>query len=111
MIYDWREVPSDYKPIWGCAYTKGYNEKSTMLLKKPVKGVIISNYFYELGKNGKAKKSPCVNVYSRTYADTYEESVQAYDDQVHLQIQKLRDMIWDCKQDLINTDLEGDINE
>lgn len=107
MKYDYRNPPVERKIVWGCAYAKGYNEKSTMLLKKPVKGMIIGDYFYELGKNGQAKMSPRVYSHSRMYADSYEESVQKYDDQVQLQICQLRGLISDCKMDLIN--IEGEI--
>ena len=108
MIYkNYAEVPKG-KIVWGCAYETSYNEKSLILKKLPVRGVIKGSFFYEVNKYNVCKKSGAVRNCSRAYADTYEESVQLYNSRVMEQVNFLKSLITDCESNLIK--VEGGIS-
>lgn len=100
MRYSWRSVPKN-KEIWACAYSTNNTEKSMALRKKPVKGMVQGELFYEMGKNGKIKKSSPVSDSSRSYADTEEECIEMYNEKVNYQIKTLEGLIEKCREDLI----------
>jgi len=101
MVYNYNNQPEDGKVVWASAYAKGYNEKSTMLLKLPIKGVIQGDYFYELKKDGTPRKSPRVYSHSRWYSDTESGSIEQYNYQVNRQLRILKQLMDNCEADLI----------
>jgi hypothetical protein len=107
MNYTWRDAPRDII-LWACAYATNNSEKGMALKKLPVQGKIIGNgelfyhqSFYETNKLGEIKKSTRVYAESRIYADTYEESVEIYNDLVDKHITFLKGLIEICNNDKI----------
>ena len=112
MIYTERNVPKN-KEIWACAYSTNGTEKSMALRKKPVLGMVIDegeswrgSKFYEIGKNGKIKRSSGVWASARTYADTFEECVIEYNARVQYQIDFLEALKERCLGDMIVLNFE-----
>lgn len=92
--------------IWACAYSTNNTEKSMALRKKPVKGIIkqdgFYDYFFEYKKDGKTlKKSGAIKHTGRQYADTYEECVELYNTLVDKQITVLQELFDKCMDDYI----------
>ena len=98
------KVPKDV-PVWGCAYGTNKDKKSMATSKKPVLGIVKGKgwycYFYELKKDGTLKESSRVNLISRYCADTYEESVEIYNELVMNKVQQLLDLAQEHKTNLI----------
>ena len=112
MTYTEYNVPRG-KEIWACAYSTNGTEKSMALKKQPVLGMVIDEEntwkgakFYEIGKNGKIKKSSGVNVSARVYADTFEECVIEYNARVQYQIDFLEALKKRCLDDMLVLDFE-----
>lgn len=105
-----KEVP-DNKIVWACAYSMNDNEKTNALKKEPVRGMITDEgkygqkVFKELKAGGinkeHLKKSGQVYAYNRCYADTYEESVDMYNELIDKQIKRLQRIIEECEKDKI----------
>lgn len=72
ILYNVENLPED-KDIWAFAYKE--DERALNLICKPVKGQIKNRYFYEYKTNGKDLRKNGVRIYSRYFADTYEEAV------------------------------------
>lgn len=106
MIYNYIDAPRGVM-LWAFAYSTNKSEKSLHLKKEPVKGKIIQETygckFYEINKKGNVIKSKKVHIWSRTYADTYEEAIAGYNEQINEQIELLRCLMEDCKNDLISS--------
>jgi hypothetical protein len=93
----------DGKIVWGCAFKVTNNKKNVILFKKPVLGVVhiepenifggLYGKFYELKKGG-GKKSTCVDMHSRIYAETYTESVENYNYEIEFVIDSLENTIF-----------------
>lgn len=103
IYYSYSDAPKDVQ-IWGFAYSKTDNKESSATKKKPALGIIVGDRmsvkFYELKKDG-TRKQGCVNAYSRNYADTYEEAVEAYNREVKNVIDELEKLIEKNKKDYI----------
>lgn len=104
MIY--KKKPPLNTPIWAVAYKINDETKHTRLICKPMLGEIIKGRwkteFFPYKKGTRTlRESGEVNVYSREYADTYEEAVELYNSLVQERIDKLKDMIAEAENDLI----------
>lgn len=92
----------DGKIVWGCAFSLTDDKSGMGLYKKPVLGVVHIAYtresgyhaghFHELKKNGGCK-STSVDIHSRVYADTYEQSIFNYNRQLQYEINTLQSII------------------
>ena len=100
MKYTWENVPKNV-PVWGCAYDVNNDNMYNYLRKEPVLGIVKENernkyrtldVFYELNKKGEIKKSSKVYVYSRQYADTYEECVELYNSLIDKALKDLEEV-------------------
>lgn len=68
---------------------------------KPVKGVIDGMTFYEYKRDGKGLKKNGVGIYSRLFADTYEEAVKGYNGLINARIARLKNEIEELESMLI----------
>lgn len=101
------------KEIWACAYDEDNNYDYSHLRQEPVKGMIVYNsgenkvrlysdkIFMKIGKSGKLVKSSSVKLFSREYADTYEECVEVYNDTIDKRIELLKEYIEKSENDKI----------
>lgn len=101
------------KEIWACAYDEDNNYDYSHLRQEPVKGMIVYNsgenkvrlysdkIFMKIGKSGKLVKSSSVRLFSREYADTYEECVEVYNDTIDKRIELLKEYIEKSENDKI----------
>lgn len=79
--------------LWAVAYDIDGNTLHANLKQLPVKGCIVKNGQYEFApfnKRGEIRKTGHVHYKSRIYADTYEEAIDAYNQQVqkHIDLKK-----------------------
>ena len=101
--------------VWGCAYNEDNNYDYSHLKQLPIRGIILDKYkaeidkpkysswvFAPLNKKGEMIKSKVVDVYSRHYANTYEECVEVYNGLVQMRIDRLNDIINECKKHKIS---------
>lgn len=79
------------KDIWAFAYKE--DERALNLLCKPVKGKIKDTIFYEYKHNSKILKKNGTKIYSRYFADTYEEAVNGFNILISQRIESLREEI------------------
>ena len=96
------------KPIWGFAY-KVDNETNRAVLKQtPVLGIIDgkSSYHTQFTPFSKTNpkqlaKSKTVNASARTYADTEQEAIDAYNELVQKRIDTLNALIIEANNDFL----------
>lgn len=90
-FHDIEEI-SENKDVWAFAYKE--DERAKNLICKPVKGRIIrKSYrteFHEYKKSKQELKDTGVRVYSRYYADTYEEAVAGFNKLLDIRIEELK---------------------
>lgn len=100
----WNEYESiEGRPIWACEYDFCENKTSMRLIQQPIRGIVKHHTFYPLKKNSDTEivKSRSVYMWSRKYADTYEECVDLYNSLVRQKIEWFRDRIEEIKEDFI----------
>ena len=96
--------------VWACAYNEDNNYEYSHLKQLPIQGMILDKYkvgmekpkysswvFAPLNKKDEIIKSKVVDVYSRHYANTYEECVEVYNGLVQARIDKLNEIINECE--------------
>lgn len=96
--------------VWACAYNEDNNYDYSHLKQLPIRGMILDKYkagidkpkysswvFVPLNKDGKIVKSKVVDVYSRSYANTYEECIDLYNGLVQERIDRLNEIIKECE--------------
>ena len=101
----------DNQLVWACGYSTNSTEKSMAFRKKPILGIVIFPYnsrkdkgeFYEVNKKGEVK-TKCVNIRSRHYANTEEESIEIYNNLVLKQISILQTLVDNCRDDFISNE-------
>lgn len=99
--YDLNDLPID-KPIWAFAYTIKNDTAQRTYYSLPVCGEINEHgVFRPYKKNGDLSGSKYYNFNSRSYADTYEEAVEMYNELVQKRIDRLKAAIEDAKKDFI----------
>lgn len=103
---DFREIEEidENVPIWACAYETTSTKENMSLKCLPTKGIITGNKFIPFKKNGGLKPSGSVNKRSRSYADTYEESVEMYNFFVNKRIEQLQKLMDEAKSDLLDSE-------
>lgn len=92
-IISYRLTKEQYnKPLYAFAYEE--DERALNLKCLPVKGMIKDDRkFYEFRKDGESLRKYGVTIYSRFYADTYEEAVNGFNFLVNERITRLRNTI------------------
>lgn len=99
--YDLNDLPIN-KPIWAFAYTIKNDTAQRTYYSSPVCGEINEHgVFHPYKKNGDLSGSKYYNFNSRSYADTYEEAVDMYNELVQKRIDRLKAAIEDAKKDFI----------
>ena len=96
--------------VWACAYDEDNNYDYSHLKQLPIRGMILDKrqagmnkpvysswVFAPLNKNGEPIKSRVVDIYSRHYANTYEECVEVYNGLVQARIDRLNEIIAECE--------------
>lgn len=96
--------------VWACAYDEDNNYDYSHLKQLPIQGMILDKHkvgmtkpkysswiFVPLNKNGEPIKSKVVDIYSRHYANTYEECVEVYNGLVQARIDRLNEIINECE--------------
>ena len=87
IVQSVENITSD-KDVWGFAYKE--DERATNLMCKPVKGRIKRDrYFYEYKVDGKNLRKNGVSIYSRYFADTYDEAARGFNALVQKRIDSL----------------------
>ena len=97
--------------VWACAYTEDNNYDYSHLKQLPIQGMVLDKYkagmtkpkysswvFAPINKNGEPIKSKVVDVYSRHYANTYEECVEVYNELVQMRIDRLNKIFKECEE-------------
>jgi len=100
---------------WACAYSEDNNYDYSHLKQLPIRGMILDKHkagmskpkysnqvFVPLNKNDELIKSKAVDIYSRHYANTYEECVEVYNELVQERIDRLNEIIKECETHKIN---------
>ncbi len=107
--YDLNNLPIN-KPIWAFAYTIKHDTAQRTYYSLPVRGEINKHgTFRPYKKKGDLSGSKYYNFNSRSYADTYEEAAEMYDELVQKRIDRLKAAIEDAKKDFITVvnDVDG----
>ena len=95
--------------VWACAYDEDNNYDYSHLKQLPIRGMILDKHkagmnkpvysswvFAPVNKNGEPIKSKVVDIYSRHYANTYEECIEVYNGLVQARIDRLSEIIKEC---------------
>lgn len=90
-VHSTKEILHSSKDIWAFAYQE--DERACNYKCKPVKGVIDDQIFYEYKRDGKGLKKNGVSIYSRLFADTYEEAVNGYNDLIGVRLNRLKNEV------------------
>ena len=96
--------------VWGCAYNEDNNYDYSHLKQLPIQGMVLDKYkagidkpkysswvFAPINKKCEMIKSKVVDVYSRHYANTYEECVEVYNGLIQMRIDRLNEIIKECE--------------
>jgi len=96
--------------VWACAYDEDNNYDYSHLKQLPIRGIILNKHkagmtkpkysswvFAPINKNGEPIKSKVVDIYSRHYANTYEECIEVYNGLVQARINRLSEIIKECE--------------
>jgi len=97
--------------VWACAYNENNNYDYSHLKQLPIRGMILDKYkaefdkpkysswiFVPLNRNDGLIKSKVVDLYSRHYANTYEECIEVYNGLVQERIDRLNEIIGECEK-------------
>lgn len=123
MIYRYYRDVEKLSPgtkLWACAYDFDNNKTTMGLISKPVYGMLrgygwnykdeevteeksYSSFFVPFRKGSEIEfaKSKAVHIYSRVYADTYEECVELFNSLVDEKVKWFLDRAEETKKDLI----------
>jgi hypothetical protein len=92
--------------VWGCAFNIDFDRQAhfgdgvTHAKQEPIKGIINNSYFYVLKKDGSPRANG-VSIYSRSFANTYEECVEIYNGKIEDKIAKLSKVVGDLLNQII----------
>jgi len=104
MKYTYKDVPRDTE-LWCCAYETNSKKEDFALKCLPCRCKVTKISWrescYKLNKKGEIVNSSSVSIYSRVYADTYNEAVELYNELVQSRINWLNDLVVDVKEDFI----------
>lgn len=123
MIYRYYQDVEKLNPgtkLWACAYEFDNNKITMGLISKPVYGMLrgygwdnedkevteeksYSSFFVPFRNGSKTEfaKSKAVRIYSRVYADTYEECVELFNSLVNEKVKWFLERAEETKKDLV----------
>lgn len=103
---NYKEIEEN-KIVWGCAFkadmdrARWRDNKIIHLKKKPVKGIIKDDYFFEVNKKDEIIKSSKVYCYSREYAYSYQDCVKIYNNLIVEKQKELKNTIEELNMEII----------
>lgn len=92
--------------VWACAFNIDFDRQAhfgdgvTHAKQEPIKGIIKDRCFYVLKKDGSPRANG-VSLYSRSFANTYEECVEIYNKKIEDKITKLSKVVSDLQDQII----------